>query len=225
MKRKHIAAIASASAFALFGGGAFTAQTLMTSRIEKRINGELPKASGVTASIPFVDMPQNLTSDSIKSAKISIGSYSLKGSKTESSIAISANNISKSQPTLVGSLNVTATIPAATIIKSAEFENAKIVGNALQVSVGASGLGKALLTPKFSDNTIYFQLESISILGNPIPSSALPTDIQNQIKNKSIREVNVPKGLKLKSVSLSSKGLSVNLQGSNIQLGKLGSSL
>ena len=225
MKRKHLALIATASAFALFGGGAFTAQTLMTSRIEKRIDSELPKASGVSASIPLVDMPQNLTSDSIKSAQISIGNYSLKGSKTESSIAISANNISKSQPTLVGSLNVTATVPAATIIKSAEFENAKIVGNALQVSVGASGLGQALLTPKFSDNTIYFQLESISILGNPILSSSLPADIQNQIKSKSIREVNVPKGLKLKSVSLSSKGLSVNLQGSNIQLGKLGSSL
>ena len=225
MKRIHIAAIASASALVLFGGGALTAQTLMTSRIEKRINTELPKASEVTASIPLVDMPQNLTSDSIKSAEINIGSYSLKGSETKSSIAISANNISKYQPTLVGSLNVTATVPAATIIKSAEFENARIVGNALQVSVGASGLGQALLTPKFSGNTIYFQLESISILGNPIPSSSLPADIQNQIKSKSIREVNVPEGLKLKSVSLSSKGLYVNLQGSNIQLGKLGSSL
>jgi hypothetical protein len=122
-------------------------------------------------------------------------------------------------------LNVTATIPAATIIKSAEFENAEIVGNALQVSVGATGLGQALLTPKFSNNAIYFQLQSISILGNPIPSSSLPADIQNQIKSKSMREISVPKGLKLKSVSLSSKGLSVNLQGSNIQLGKLGLTL
>jgi hypothetical protein len=44
MKRKHLALIAVISAFALFGGGALTAQTLMTSRIEKRINSELPKA-------------------------------------------------------------------------------------------------------------------------------------------------------------------------------------
>ena len=225
MKRKQLALIATTSAFAIFGAGAFTTQALMTSRIENRINTELPKASDVTASVPLLDMPQNLTSDSIKSAEINIGSYSLKGSKAKSSIAISANNISKSKPTLVGSLNITATIPAATIIKSAEFENAEIVGNALQVSVGASGLGQALLTPKFSNNAIYFQLQSISILGNPIPSSSLPADIQNQIKSKSIREISVPKGLKLKSVSLSSKGLSVNLQGSNIQLGKLGLTL
>lgn len=225
MKRKHLALIATTSAFILFGGGSLATQALMTSRIESRIKGELPKASGVSASIPLVDIPQNLTSDSIKSARINIDNFALKGSKAESAIAISANNISKSQPTIVGSLDITATIPAATIIKSAEFENAQIVGNTLQVSVGAGGLGQAKLIPKFSNNTIYFQLKSVSIFGSEIPSSSLPADIQSQIKSKSIRELNVPKGLKLKSVSLSSKGLSVNLRGSNVQLGKLGSSL
>jgi len=225
MERKHLAVIATASAFALFGGGALTAQTLMTSRIESRIESELPKASGVSASIPIADIPHNLSSDSIKAAKINIDSYALKGSQAESAIAISVKNISKSQPTIVGSLDITATIPAATIIKTAEFENAQIVGNALQVSVGAGGLGQATLIPKFSNNTIYFQLQSVSIFGSEIPSSSLPADIQSQIKSRSVRELNVPKGLKLKSVTLNSKGLSVNLRGSNIQLGKLGSSL
>ena len=70
----------------------------MTSRIEKRINSELPKASGVSASIPLADIPQNLSSDSIKSAKINIDSYALKGSATESAIAISVKNIIKKQP-------------------------------------------------------------------------------------------------------------------------------
>jgi len=225
MKKNSLALVASASAFALFGGGALTAQTLMTSRIEKRINSELPKASGISASIPLADIPQNLSSDSIKSAKINIDSYALKGSATESAIAISVKNISKKQPTIVGSLDITATIPAATIIKSAEFENAQIVGNTLQVSVGAGGLGQAKLIPKFSNNTIYFQLQSISIFGSELPASTLPADVQSQIKSRSVRELNVPKGLKLKSVSLSPKGLSVNLRGTNIQLGKLGSSL
>jgi hypothetical protein len=179
----------------------------------------------VSASIPFADIPQNLSSDSIKSAKINIDSYALKGSATESAIAISVKNISKKQPTIVGSLDITATIPAATIIKAAEFENAQIVGNTLQVSVGAGGLGQAKLIPKFSNNTIYFQLLSVSILGSELPASTLPADVQSQIKSRSVRELNVPKGLKLKSVSLSPKGLSVNLRGSNIQLGKLGSSL
>jgi hypothetical protein len=225
MKRKSKVLIAAVSTVVLLGGSSLAAESLVTSRIENRIKSELPKASGVSASIPFVDMPQNLSSDSIKSAKINIDSYVLKGSKAESAIAISANNISKSQPTIVGSLDVTATIPATTIIESAEFENAQIVGNTLQIAVGAAGLGQAKLVPNFSNNTIYFQLQSVSILGNEIPSSSLPPDIQSQIKSRSIRELNVPKGLKLKSVSLSSKGLSVNLRGSNIQLGKLGLSL
>ena len=225
MTRKSKVLIAAVSTVALLGGSSLAAESLVTSRIENRIKSELPKASGVSASIPLVDMPQNLSSNSIKSAKINIDSYVLKGSKAESAIAISANNISKSQPTIVGSLDVTATIPAAAIIESAEFENAQIIGNTLQIAVGAAGLGQAKLVPKFSNNTIYFQLQSVSILGNEIPSSSLPTDIQSQIKSRSIRELNVPKGLKLKSVSLSSKGLSVNLRGSNIQLGKLGLSL
>ena len=225
MKRKNLALIATALALALFGGGALSAQMVMTSRIESRIQSELPKASGVSASIPLADIPQNLSSGTIKSAEINIVKYALNGSNTESSLAILLSNISKSKPTIVGSLDITATIPAATILQSAEFGDAQIMGNTLQVSVGAGGLGKAVLVPKFSDNQIYFELKGISLFGNEIPASALPADVKNQIKSKSIREINVPKGLKLRSVSLSPKGLSVNLRGSNIQLSKLGSSL
>jgi hypothetical protein len=225
MKRKNLALIATALALALFGGGALSAQMVMTSRIESRIQSELPKASGVSASIPLADIPQNLSSGTIKSAEINIDKYVLKGSNTESSLAILLSNISKSKPTIVGSLDVTATIPAATILQSAEFGDAQIMGDTLQVSMGAGGLGKAVLVPKFSDNQIYFELKGISLFGNEIPASALPADVKNQIKSKSIREINVPKGLKLRFVSLSSKGLSVNLRGSNIQLGNLGSSL
>jgi hypothetical protein len=140
-------------------------------------------------------------------------------------MTISLSKISKTKPTIVGSLDITATIPAETILQSSEFGDAQIVGNTLQVSAGASGLGKAVLVPKFSDNQIYFELKGISLFGNEVPASALPTEVKNQTKSKTIRELNVPKGLKLKSVSLSSKGLSVNLRGTNIQLGQLGSAL
>jgi hypothetical protein len=214
--------IAGASTLVFIGGSCVVAESLIASRIETRIESELPKASGVSASIPLIEIPQNLSSNSIKSAEIKIDSFALKGSEAESAIAITAKNISKSKPTLVGSLDLTATIPASTIIESAEFENAQIVGNTLQIAVGAGGLGQAKLIPKFSNNTIYFALQSVSIFGNEISSSSLPADVQNQIKSRSVRELNVPKGLKLKSVSLSSKGLSINLRGSNIQLGKLG---
>ena len=225
MKREHIAIVATASALVLFGGGALSAQMLMTSRIESRIQSELPKASGVSASIPLADIPQNLSSGIIKSAEINIDKYALKGSNTESSLAILLSNISKSKPTIVGSLDVTATLPAATLLQSSEFGDAQIVDNTLQVSAGASGLGKAVLVPKFSNNQIYFELKGISLFGNEVPASALPVEVKSQIKSKTIRELNVPQGLKLKSVSLSPEGLSVNFRGTNIQLGKLGSSL
>jgi hypothetical protein len=223
--KKHLVLALAVSASMLICGGALSAQALMTSQIESRIKSELPKASGVRASIPLVDIPQNLSSNTIKLVNINIDDFALEGSETKSSIAISANDIGKAQPTIVGSLNVTATVPAATLITSANFDDAQIVGNALQISVGAGGLGQAQLVPKFSNNTIYFQLQSISFLGNEVPSSSLPADVQDQIKNKSMRDLNVPKGMKLKSVSLSSNGLSVNLHGSNVQLGKLGSLL
>lgn len=225
MKRKSIALIAAGIAALIFSAGALTANALISSRISSRIQSELPKASGVSASIPLKDAPQNLLSGSIKSAKIDIQSYSLKGSNTDSSLAIKAKNIGKKQPTIIGSLDVTATVSAATILENAEFENAQIVGNTLQISVGVGGLGKASLVPRFSNNQIYFQLESVSILGSKIPASSLPTDLQSQIKSKSVRTLEIPKGLKVKSVFISSKGLAINLRGTNIQLTKLGSAL
>jgi hypothetical protein len=222
MGRKSKALIATASILALLGGGSLAAESLITSRIETRIKSELPKASGVRASIPLIDMIQNLFSDSIKSANFKIDSYALNGGTTESSIAITAKNISKSKPTLIGSLEVTSTIPAATILQSAEFSDAQIVDNTLQVSAGPGGLGKAILVPKFSENQIYFELKAISLFGNEISASSLPADAQSQIKSKSVREINVPNGMKLISVSLNPQGLSVILRGTDIQLGKLG---
>jgi hypothetical protein len=222
MKRKYLAAIAITSAFVLFGGGALTAQTLMTSRIESRIKSELPKASGVSASIPLVDAPSNIMSNSIKSAKINVKSFTLKESGTKTSLDIFASNISKAKPTLVGSLEVTATIPVSTIAKASEFGDAEVVGNTLHVAAGAGGIGRAIIVPRYSNNELYFQLKSVSIFGNEIPASSLPANLQDQIKSKSKRSLTPPKGLKVKSVSLSSKGLSVKMFGNNVQLGNLG---
>ena len=222
MKRKHLALIATASALALFGGGVFTAQTFMTSRIESRVKSELPKASGVSASIPFLDIPMNLASDSIKSANIDIKNFTPKGNGTKSTLNITASNISKAKPTLFGSLELTATIPASTITKQSEFNNAQIVGNTLQVATGAGGMGTATLVPKYSNNQLYFEIKSISVFGNEIPASSLPADIQEQIKSKSQRSLTPPKGLKVKSVSINSKGLSIKMSGNNVQLGNLG---
>jgi hypothetical protein len=95
----------------------------------------------------------------------------------------------------------------------------------LQISVGAGGLGKALIVPKYSNNQIYFQVKSVSIMGSPIPASSLPADIQEQIKSRTLKELRVPAGLKVKSVSIGPKGLSVNFQGKNITLDSLALSL
>jgi hypothetical protein len=222
MKIKIIAV--SATVF-VFLGGVLAAQQYISSQITSRVEREMPKASGISASVPLADMPSNLTSDSIKSANINIKSFALKENGTKTSLNISVSNISKAKPTMVGSLEVTATIPASTIKESSEFNDAQIVGNTLQVSVGPGGLGTALLIPKYSNSQLYFELQSVSLFGNQIPASSLPADLQDQVKSKSQRSLTPPKGLKVESVSLSSNGLSVKMLGSNIQLGNLGSGL
>jgi len=222
MKIKSIAV--SATAFVLLGG-AFGIQQYISSQITSKVQREMPNASGISASIPLADVPSNLTSDSIKSADINIKTFVLKESGTKTSLDISASSISKAKPTLIGSLEVTATIPASTITKSSQFNDPQIVGNTLQVSAGAGGMGTAILIPKYANSQLYFQLQSVSIFGNQIPASSLPADLQNQVKSKSQRSLTPPKGLKVKSVSLSSKGLSVKMFGNNIQLGNLGSGL
>ena len=221
MKLKIIAGISSL--FVLFGG-VIGVQKFISTQITSKVQQEMPSASGVSASVPLVDVPNNLISDSIKSADINIKSLALKESGTRTSLNIAASSISKAKPTLIGSLEVTATIPASTIIKSSEFNDAQIVGNTLQVAAGAGGLGTAILIPKFSKNKLYFELQSVSIFGNEIPASSLPGDLKNQIKSQSTRSLTPPKGLKVNSVALSNKGLSVKMRGNNIQLGNLGSS-
>ncbi len=222
MKIKIIAV--STIAFVLLVG-VLGVQQYISSQITSRVEREIPEASGVSASVPLADLPSNITSDSIKSVNISIKSFVLKENGTKTSLEISASDISKAKPTMAGSLEVTATISASTIAESSEFNDAQIVGNTLQVSAGPGGVGTALLIPKYSNSQLYFELQSISFLGNQIPASSLPAELQNQIKSRSQRSLTPPKGLTVESVSLSSKGLSVKMSGSNIQLGNLGSSL
>ena len=197
----------------------------MTSKIASQIQDQLPKATGVSASIPLVDVLQNVTTDSIKSLTINIENYSLKGGDTDVLLEIKASQISKENPTQAKSLEITATIPASTILSNAQFESAEIVGNAIQIAVGPGGLGQALLVPKYSNNQIYFQVKSVSIFGSEVPASSLPADIQSQIKSKSLRTLDFPQEMKVKSVSMSPQGLSLKLVGSNIALDSLSSSL
>ena len=216
--------IASVTGFVLLGG-VLGVQQYISSQITSKVEREIPSASGISASVPLADVPSNLTSDSIKSADINIKSFALKESGTKTSLDITASSISKAKPTLIGSLEVTATIPASTITKQSEFNNAQIVGNTLQVAAGAGGMGTAILVPRYSNSQLYFELQSVSILGNQIPAASLPADLQSQIKDRSQRSLTPPKGLKVKSVSLSSKGLSVKMFGNNVQLGNIGSGL
>lgn len=222
MKIKFLSTLATVL---ILSGGALGLQQYISSQIASKIQREMPNASGISASVPLADLPSNLTSDSIKSANINIKSFALRESGTKTSLDISALNISKEVPTLVGTLQVTATIPATTIIKSSKFNNAQIVGNTLEIAVGANGMGIATLLPKFANNKLYFELQSVSLFGNQIPASSLPIDIQSEIQKNSQRNLTPPKNLKVKSVSLSSDGLSVIMFGNNVKLGNLGSGL
>jgi hypothetical protein len=221
MNRKKLTLIATTSVSLLFGATAITAENAISSKIEIRVKEKLPSASGISASIPFIDIPSNIKSDSIKTINIDIDEYKLKGSDRKTSLAISVRDISKSQPNQIGFLEITSTIPASTILSQSEFQDAEIIENALQISVGTGGLGKALLVPEYSNNEIYFQLKSVSVLDSPVPASSLPADIQEEIKSRSARSIKVPEGLKIMSVSLGSEGLSVKFQGRNVLLDNL----
>lgn len=220
MKKSRIIPIALVAVLAT---GAITVEKTISSRITTRVYEVMPRATDVTASVPLFDLPGNIVGDSIKSVNINVGEYQLKESTLKPSLAIHARNISKAQPNLIGILDVTATIPAATITQLADFNDAQIVGNTLQVSVGSGGLGTAILIPKYSGNQIYFELQGVSLFGNEIPADSLPAEIKDQIKSKSVRTLKAPQGMRVKSISLSSEGLALTMYGKNIRPTKIGS--
>lgn len=225
MKRKKLTVIATTSVVALFCMAAIGAENAVSSNIEYRVGQQLPSASGISASVPLLDMPSILNSDSIKSVRINIDEYTLKGSDRKTSLTISAKDISKSQPTQIGSLEITSTVPITQLLAESGFNDAEIIDDALQISVGAGDVGKALLVPEYANGQIYFQIKSVSVMGSPIPASSLPADIQEQIKSRTAKDLTVPAGLKVKSVSISAKGLSISFQGKNINLDNLALSL
>jgi hypothetical protein len=220
MKKKRVVPIALVAVIAI---STITIEKSISSRITTRVYEVMPRASDVTASIPLFEIPGNIVNDSIKSVHIDVGQYQLKDSTFKPSLAIDAQDISKSTPNVIGSLDVTATISAATIMQLTDFSDAQIIGNTLQVSVGSGGLGTAILVPKYLDNQIYFELQGISLFGNEIPVDSLPAEIKEEIKSKSVRTLSPPQGMSVKSIALSSKGLALTMQGKNFKAANLGS--
>jgi hypothetical protein len=84
-------------------------------------------------------------------------------------------------------------------------------------------LGTAILVPKYSGNQIYFELQGVSIFGSEVPADSLPAEIKDQIKSKSVRTLNAPQGMSVKSISLSSEGLALTMHGKNFRPSNLGS--
>ena len=201
--------------------GVVAVQRIISNKIVANVEQEVPTASGVSASIPLLDVPSTLFSDSINVARIDIERYILEGSEVAPSLSITASDISKSQPTVIGNLDVTATISAATLTSSSGFDSAKVVGNSLQVGIGSGGMGEALLTPKYENNEFYFELEQVSFLGNEISAASLPDSARDEVKARSRRTLVFPRALQVKSVSLGSAGLSFKMHGSNVELGSL----
>jgi hypothetical protein len=220
MKKSRVVPVALVVVIAI---SAITIEKAISSQITTRVYEVMPRATDVTASVPLFDIPENIVGDSIKLVNINVGEYQLKNSTFKPSLAIEAREISKAQPNLIGSLDVTATIPAATIMQLTDFSDAQIVGNTLQVSVGTGGLGTAILVPKYSDNQIYFELQGVSLFGSEIPADSLPAEIKDQIKSKSVRTLNAPQGMSVKSISLNSQGLALTMYGKNFQAQNLGS--
>ena len=221
MKKNRVVPIALVAVIAI---SAITIEKSISSRITTRVYEVMPRATDVSASVPLFEIPGNIVSDSIKSVHIDVGQYQLKDSTFKPSLAIDAQDISKSTPNVIGSLDVTATIPAATIMQLTDFSDAQIVGNTLQVSVGSGGLGTAVLVPKYSGNQIYFELQAVSLFGNEIPADSLPAEIKDQIKSKSVRTLSPPQGMTVKSISLSEAGLALTMHGENFKPANLGSS-
>jgi hypothetical protein len=220
MKKNRVVPIALVAVIAI---SAITIEKSISSRITTRVYEVMPRATDVSTSVPLFEIPGNIVSDSIKSVHIDVGQYQLKDSTFKPSLAIDAQDISKSTPNVIGSLDVTATIPAATIMQLTDFSDAQIVGNTLQVSVGSGGLGTAVLVPKYSGNQIYFELQAVSLFGNEIPADSLPAEIKDQIKSKSVRTLSPPQGMTVKSISLSETGLALTMQGKNFKAANLGS--
>jgi hypothetical protein len=83
VKIKVIAAVALVISLTT---GVVGLEKYISSQIASGVKREMPKASGVSASVPLTDLASNISSDSIKLANIDIEKYPLKESNTDSSM-------------------------------------------------------------------------------------------------------------------------------------------
>jgi hypothetical protein len=118
MKSKTILIVAASIGILV---SALGVQQYMTSQIASQVAKEIFKADGVTASIPLIEVPGNLLSDSIKSADIKVDSFILRQNQTRASLELAALQISKEKPRLVGSMEISVIIPTSVIVETSGY--------------------------------------------------------------------------------------------------------
>ena len=98
---------------------------------------------------------------------------------------------------------------------------ALLVSSVLVLAMLIAGLGLQKYVSLQIATRVEREIPNASGVSVSIPIAHLPRNFQNQIKSKSQRNLKVPEGMRIKSVALSSKGLSLNMTGTNVRLSRL----
>jgi len=195
----------------------------IASQVNSRIARAIPGATGINSSIGWGDIAPALTGHGLHTLSGSIKDTPVAGFSVHPEISFTATNVATTSNSVIGSLDIAATIPTKSITGLVNFPNAQVVNHTLVIAI--DGLNtSAVMVPAVSNNAIYFQLQSVKVLGATLTGSSIPAAVQAQVKAKSSRQIKLPTGLKIQSASLQSSGLLVKMHADNFDFANIGTS-
>ena len=195
----------------------------IASEVNSQIARAIPGATGINSSIGWGDIAPALTGHGLHTLSGSIKDTPVSGFNVHPEISFTAINVATTSSSVIGTLDISATIPTKSITGLVNFPNAQVVNHTLVIAI--DGLNtSAVMVPAVSNNAIYFQLQSVKVLGATLTGSSIPAAVQAQVKARSSRQIKLPEGLKIQSASLQSSGLLIKMHAENFDFANIATS-
>ncbi|WP_028051187.1 DUF2993 domain-containing protein [Cellulomonas sp. URHD0024] len=208
-------------------GGAFVADRVVASTVEKRAGDAIEQNFDDVVGTPNVDIGgfpflTQVLRGSVDEVSGQVDGVTIEGIAA-TDVRVDATDVTTSEPYTAGTATITATLPTASIDKIVADQTTldittTVDGDALKATGTLLGVTlSAGLVPRVQDGKLLVDVKTLSIGGASVSVNSLPKSIGGKLDDIEIPvETGLPEGLALSGVEVVDDGLRITATGTDV---------
>jgi hypothetical protein len=195
------------------------AASVAANQISAAVAAKVPGATSVSTSIEGVPLLTQVARGSLDHVTVSMSGVPTDAGLTLDSVVVDLRHVSTTSPRTAGTVHAEADVSdAALSAKLGDGWDFASDGDVLVISSTGSLPVSAHVTPNVDGGMIGFHLDSVSVLGLTVSGDSIPSSLTDRVTALAGQIGQLPLGLAVESVSVTSTGVHVVASGTDVVL-------